>query len=327
VIDDLGAGATSGDSTREQLGGLIKNRIDNLRPTMLIANATAAEMSTWLGARMLDRLKVAGDVQAIAQKQSLRAPATEDLDPLGRGAEWKRCNRLVDLIGCEWTDLFAEILDDDGRFIGFDYDRKIGRELRVGGNILDVARRGGHAACKKIRLELGLDAEAVRSKAIERGESWMRTLEPCGGSRISTIARQIFAFESAAAEIFEAAVEKRAEQEAADRAEVRAILDRAHASYQGARTSNTGLMAFEGKQAPLWARGAEGRRKLYAHGFRVVPAGDAFAVYLEVGKQRTRKADGCPTVDRGWEIAGILCADPCDDSVLPAAVSGLRNAG
>jgi hypothetical protein len=104
-----------------------------------------AELGTWLGARVWDRLAYAGGVVEVKGSESLRERDPTVLDEHGRSPRWLACAKLVGLLGCELID---------GRLV-------VGRALEE-----EAAARGNGVNVYAAEL-LGLERDAVRARAAE----------------------------------------------------------------------------------------------------------------------------------------------------------------
>lgn len=143
VLDDLGAGATAAEYARKPLEGLLMQRLSQSRPTLVLSNANLAETSAWLGPRLNDRLKMAGGIYSLTMGDSLRELDDTDVDELGRSPTWHRNTEICALLGC-WLD--------DGALV-------IGRAL------VAAADNGANNRAAEM---LGLHKGKVRARAHER---------------------------------------------------------------------------------------------------------------------------------------------------------------
>lgn len=319
VIDDVGSGATNGDAFREQLTGLIKWRLDNLRPTMLCMNGEASDIEKWLGPRIMDRIRVAGSIEPIASTLSLRREADERLDAAGRGPEWYAAKRLVDLVGCEAVQRY----DKDGDPLPLDLD--------VGQALDRAARREGYAACKRVRELLGLDARLVHATAQRIADKEAREVEWAAGTLGVKTRAMSMTMEGVAAAAAEKLQQLREEQRQQHEDDAARILDRAR--HRAANVEQRGdLGPYKDATPPAWAQGREGRRKLHALGFLVRGGRGDYRVLRKDGKHERLMSYGCASEDEAWAVAGLLCAEvdtrQRGESALREASNGaMRSAG
>lgn len=295
VLDDIGAGLTQGDYLRDQLLGLLQHRIDGnggrLGSTVLASNGTAEELAGWLGPRIVDRCKIAGGFAPIQSAESLRTPAEVQLDALGRGPEWYRAARLVDLIGCQEVDRY----DEDGQ---------PRRDLDVGDALDRDARRDGYEACKRARALLGLTQAAVEVEAQHQAElelGRIRAVRDRFGVEIEARSMSLEGLAAAMAGQVRARANEERERYAT---EIRSVSDKAR-RYEAVADP------VESRRPPTWAEGKDGRKRLRKLGFVVVEVSEGrWQTKRRVGSVETILATGSPTDHAAWEIAAKLCADP-----------------
>lgn len=291
VLDDLGAGATQGDYLRDQLLGLLQHRIDGTGPrglgsTLIASNADVQQLEQWLGPRIVDRCKIAGGFAPIRSSESLRKPAKVELDALGRGPEWYRAHRLVEVIGCREV----ERADEDGR-------PRV--DLDVGDRLDAAARREGYAPCRAARELLGLTRSAVEDEAgrlVEVELAMARALSDRFGVELDARALTL---EGVAAAMAEQSRAQAAEARERYAAEVRAVTGRAR------RFEAVGD-PIDSRPAPAWAT----PKALKRLGFSVVEVGEGrWHTRKKVGEVQQILATGSRSYDDAWEIAAKLCAE------------------
>jgi len=154
VVDDLGEGesaiATMAADQRSKVAAKLVGRFNDSRPTLILSNATDDEVSSWLGGRMVDRMRVEGGVYTLTAAPSMRKRESADYDDKGRSPRWHAAAKLVDLLGVE--------RDGD--------EWSIGRKLEA-----------QPWRCKSVISELGLDEAAVIERARELLEQDKAALE------------------------------------------------------------------------------------------------------------------------------------------------------
>jgi len=187
VVDDVGAGVTGyrpisdddrgkGEHLRGIFEGVIMDRLGRGGTTLVVSNASLLEMSHWLGDRLLDRLKQAGDVVEVRDRTSRRMRDPDDVDrATGQGAAYRKHRKIVSVIGYDAGDrrvgdaLIARTQRAGYEVDAEDYDSKDYDE--------ELARtRKGFEVCKAARLLLGLDQGSVQAKARELAEAEARTV-------------------------------------------------------------------------------------------------------------------------------------------------------
>lgn len=152
VIDDAGAGSTYRSWPEEKFQAMLQTRWSRSRPTLILSNMNELEAGKWIGARLVDRLKVDGCMVAIEASVSLRQPEPDVLDDDGRGDQWRVAHELVTLVGCH-RDYVIEA-------------GKTKAQLEVGRTLAGTARGGGWSAVKRASKLLGLDRDEVIAQAV-----------------------------------------------------------------------------------------------------------------------------------------------------------------
>lgn len=239
VLDDLGDGATGvglserqDQRRRDLLRGVITSRIASGRSTLVISNATTAELVTELGGRVMDRLRMGGGISdldklaRIAARERGRNVAEDWTPPSrrehdrdaqfaseheGRSPRWFAAAQLVGVVGCERGD---DRLD-------------IGRELE---------RKASKAANDYAIELLGLEADAVDRRAaeleLEQGRIVSEALAQFPGldAQVSSLTWQ------GAAPVLRQIIADGHERQAREAVERRAQLDRRRREVAGAVT-------------------------------------------------------------------------------------------
>jgi hypothetical protein len=283
VLDDIGSGATRGDMLRDQLCSMVKIRIDQNRPTVVLSNGTADELSGWLGPRIIDRCRVAGGFVEVASRDSLRSKLTIiKLDEFARGPEWHEAKQLVDLVGCEPVERY----DTDGRLLAV--------EDEVGGALQNATRREGYAACRRVRELLDLDQRTVMARA-EQLEKKAKLRELEEGTFESKCEKLL-------ARLTESIRNDKKEREAQINHRIEARTTRGPVGVY--------VDPYENVQPPEWAKGPEGQAKLHKLGFRVEPAEDLF-ILCRIDRDECKPIlDGTfKTPDDAWDYAARFCAE------------------
>lgn len=295
VLDDVGAGFSQGDMLRDQLRGMIQHRIDGTGPrglgsTIVASNAGVDEIRGWLGERIVDRCKIAGGFAPIRSGESLRRPAEVQIDALGRGPEWYRAHRLVEVIGCREV----ERVDEGGR---------PRTDLDVGDRLDAAARREGYAPCRMARELLGLTKSAVEAEAERLVEVELRMARALSDRFGVEVDARRLTLEGVAAAMAEQARRQQAEARARHSAEIHAVTARA-------RRYETVADPIDARPAPAWTEGPRGRKALRRLGFGVVEVGDGrWRTVRKVGDATQILATGSTSDREAWEIAAKLCAE------------------
>jgi hypothetical protein len=318
VIDDLGAGSsTSTEHAREKINGLLLERIEENRPTMLLANGSRADLLGWLDPRILDRLTNGGDCPALADAQSLRGPEQDTVGsescPCGsrgactHGERWRYCCELLDLVGCSRESRPANT-DGTGPTV---------ERWRVG-TVLEIT--ASRPANIRAAAMLGLGREDVRARAraiaeADNTEEMISELQ-AAISRLtaSTDAKTIG---EATEEI--AAARRRTDNIARSKSVAAALLMPLAGKGEGTPWSNAEFP----ERPPAWARckegcshrSCEGKRRLQRAGFDVetIKPSDGVARQLVAPRFRVTfdgKVMSKPMATRttAWDFAGRLAA-------------------
>jgi hypothetical protein len=161
VLDDLGAGASAAEWTRGPMEGMLMNRLAAGRPTLLVSNANGAELRSWLGPRLVDRIAMGGRIVEIKSRKSLRVPDDAELDDDGRSPVWHANTALVAAIGCRRVDGVLEV----GHVLERDVEIACEAAYKLDGS---EARRVAFGPCKRARILLSLDPEVIQARAAER---------------------------------------------------------------------------------------------------------------------------------------------------------------
>ena len=156
VVDDVGAGLTEGKGFRSRAHGLLLDRAQ--RPTLVLANSNLATFEEWLGAPLVDRIRVAGKLLRI-EAESLRRPGFAYDPDDKKSPQWHAAADLVRRVGVLELET-AEREDVEDRW-GGTYERLTGRmvkRVQVG----HVLERGTEAARRALVVSLRLtQAEAL----------------------------------------------------------------------------------------------------------------------------------------------------------------------
>jgi hypothetical protein len=177
VLDDIGAGASAAAWTREPMEGMLMNRLAAGRSTMLVSNANALDLRSWLGPRLVDRISMGGRIIEIKSKKSMRAPDETELDADGHSPTWHANAAIVG------GDYPGRGQGRDVKAGGLGCRRLDGATLEVG-HVLEAAverasadaRRTDDAAeakriawkpCVDAQLLLGLDGRAMHARGLE----------------------------------------------------------------------------------------------------------------------------------------------------------------
>lgn len=160
VLDDLGAGASAAEWTRQPMEGMLMNRISAGKRTMLITNANAAETRSWLGPRLVSRIEMGGRIVEIKSRKDLRKPDTTEVDEYGRSATWHRNAEIVEALGCRRVDGTLEV----GHVLEAATAKAVAAASLVDG---DAAKTLAWAPCRSARELLGLDPKAIQARARE----------------------------------------------------------------------------------------------------------------------------------------------------------------
>lgn len=293
VIDDVGAGATHGDWLKDQLQGLLQYRLDGLgprglTPTMLVSNGTREQLVEWAGPRVVDRAKLAGGFEQITARASLRSPL-DKIDALGRGPEWYRAHRLVDVIGCEQVERY----DDEGR-------ERV--DLDVGRRLDSAARRLGYQPCEEAEALLGLTRAAVEVEARRVVDAELALVRATATRFEVELDERLLSLEGVAAAMAGLIRKRQADEAQRVRDDAAAVVARARRYEQVADP-------IERRPAPAWTDGRDGRKALKRLGFSVAEVSGRWQTRRKLGDATQVLATGSATEADAWDIAARLCAE------------------
>ena len=275
VLDDVGPGLGGTDGFRTKLAAWIQERGHS--PTVLTSNANTAQLQTYLGERVISRLRQAGKLASFPREAGLREADPEPLDPdTGRGQRWLKARWMTWRFGCEPDDRL-----DDGRVV---HGYRVGDALASAWLPLEQL----HA----LAMRIGLDVETVERRAAEMAEesdrvsSLLATWQPPTMGAQSTTMDEII--------------------ELAD-ADVRQAKQRAKL-----RGASRGIAPCQLLDAPGWATGEDGRSKLVAFGFSVAQSLEGWVVKRRLAPKAKPivMSPVIATQPAAWAFAAQLCAEP-----------------
>lgn len=152
VIDDLGQGASDSEKCKERVRGVLIARHADGLPSLVISNATSAELESWLGSAMLDRLSAIGDMLDVDAKSLRSGPGVPPARPgVAYSSEYVRATALIELLGVRFDggaweiggSLRREAVPRVRELVGVSHDELLARARQIEARDQEIAREFG----------------------------------------------------------------------------------------------------------------------------------------------------------------------------------------